>query len=87
MTPRRLYPVENSTGQPTKTMSPTTDRKFRTAAEIGSEFGFARSTIYAMARRGVLPAVRIGRSVRFDVCRLVENMGSQRKLTRQEVLA
>lgn len=62
-------------------------RKYRTASEIAQEFGFAVSTIYSLQRRGIIPGIKIGRSVRFDVDRLVEALGSSQKLTRKEALA
>ena len=34
--------------------------------EIAVRLGVSRWTVYDLARRGVLPVVRIGRSVRFD---------------------
>lgn len=36
-------------------------------AAIADRTGFARPTLYRMAREGRIPAVRVGRSIRFDV--------------------
>ncbi len=41
-------------------------RRWVTVAYVQELTGFARPTIYKMAREGRIPAQRIGRSVRFD---------------------
>ena len=43
-----------------------------TAQMLAEAFGLSKARVYALAREGVIPSVRIGRAVRFDAQQLEE---------------
>lgn len=42
------------------------------AAEIAGIFKVSRSTIYRLAKKGIIPTVHLGRAVRFDILQVYE---------------
>lgn len=55
-----------------KTMpsSPSDTPRFIDAKTLARAFGVPVGTVYALAREGVIPSVRLGRTLRFDVDQL-----------------
>ena len=43
-----------------------TPRRIMTVAEVAEHFNFGRNTIYRLARKGKIPAFKIGTDWRFD---------------------
>src|SRR6185437_2249491 len=52
-----------------------------TADEIGEATHMSRSTVYELAKAGVLPSVRVGRRIRFDRERVMSVLASQSAAT------
>lgn len=48
-----------------------------TADEIGEATHMSRSTVYELAKAGVLPSVRVGRRIRFDRLRVMAVLASR----------
>lgn len=46
--------------------------KLLTAAEVSAATGISKFRLYALVRLELMPAIRLGRSVRFDPRRLAE---------------
>lgn len=55
---------------PTPDLTPL--RRLATAKEIAEALGLPLSRVYELARRGDLPAVRLGRAFRFDPLQVAE---------------
>lgn len=51
-------------------MMPGDSLKLLTAREVADRFGVPVDRVYAMARQGLLPVVRLGRQVRFSAAAL-----------------
>ena len=56
-----------------------------TADEIGEATHMSRSTVYELAKAGVLPSVRVGRRIRFDRERVMTALGSRPTATPAQV--
>jgi excisionase family DNA binding protein len=56
-----------------------------TADEIGEATHMSRSTVYELAKAGVLPSVRVGRRIRFDRERVLTVLASRSTLTLPQV--
>jgi excisionase family DNA binding protein len=52
--------------QPAPSAVPQPSAGLVTADEIGEATHMSRSTVYELAKAGVLPSVRVGRRIRFD---------------------
>jgi excisionase family DNA binding protein len=52
-----------------------------TADEIGEATHMSRSTVYELAKAGVLPSVRVGRRIRFDRERVMSVLASRSTAT------
>lgn len=46
------------------------DKKFATVETVALMLGLTKQALYEAVRRGLIPAVRIGRRIRFDLDRL-----------------
>lgn len=57
-----MSPNPNPTDPPRRRL---TRDDVMTAAEVAEVLGLPKSTVYELARRGELPAARLGRAVRF----------------------
>ena len=56
-----------------------------TADEIGEATHISRSTVYELAKAGVLPSVRVGRRIRFDREKVLTVLASRSAATRSQV--
>lgn len=56
-----------------------------TADEIGEATHISRSTVYELAKAGVLPSVRVGRRIRFDREKVLDVLASRSAATRSQV--
>jgi len=52
-------------------------RRWASVREVAELMGLHPMTCYDYAKRGLLPAIHIGRSVRIDLRRLEEQLGTQ----------
>lgn len=56
-----------------------------TADEIGEATHMSRSTVYELAKAGVLPSVRVGRRIRFDRERVMTVLASRSTATLSQI--
>lgn len=59
------------------TAAPQPSSALVTADEIGEATHMSRSTVYELAKAGVLPSVRVGRRIRFDRERVMSVLASR----------
>lgn len=67
---------------PTPDLTPL--RRLATAKEIAEALGLPLSRVYELARRGDLPAVRLGRAFRFDPVQIADFIHSGGSLQPKE---
>jgi excisionase family DNA binding protein len=61
--------------------------KLITIKEAAQQLTFKPHTIYTMVAKGIIPAVRIGKSVRISVTELEAFISANRTFSRKEALA